>query len=639
MRRKLHKRSARFGSVSSINVRPLLAFLHDVIVAAVAWPVAFLLRFNLDIPQTYAWAPWKSLPWILPLQVSIFLYFGLYRGIWRYASLPDLRRLIVTVAAAGVAVPALLFLARIPDVPRAVLILNPLLLILFMGGSRLAYRAWKERRSRVFVTKEKKKVLVFGSGDTVSALLRELASGSEWRVTGILDENKHKHRREIHGVKVLGGFDQVGFWAEKLGTRHAIIAMPSESHKMRRRALEACEQAGIDVMTVPSFQDLVSGRVTVSQLRRVELEDLLGRDPVVLDLPGLQEWLKERTVLVSGAGGSIGSELCRQIATFNPKKLVLVDHSEFAIYQVEQEFQQRVPDMELVCAVGDVKSRARVRQIMAAHRPSVIFHAAAYKHVPLMEANNVWEAICNNVLGTYVVGECAIEFGVEKVVLISTDKAVNPTSVMGATKRMAELVCQCLQQRGGSRFINVRFGNVLGSTGSVVPKFRDQIARGGPVTVTHPDVRRYFMSIPEATQLVLQAGLMGRGGEIYVLDMGELIKIADLARTLIRLSGFNEQDIRIVYTGLRPGEKLYEELLATDENSTPTGHRKLRMAKTRTETREWLAGLVDWMMRDEALDDESAKRELARWIPEFRPSERPAEPGARTVLPFRRSDD
>jgi FlaA1/EpsC-like NDP-sugar epimerase len=402
-----------------------------------------------------------------------------------------------------------------------------------------------------------------------------------------------------------------------LNVQHAIIALPSTSHKVRRRAVESCADAGLTVMTVPSYQDLMSGKVTVSQIRAVELEDLLGRDPVTLDMSGLKEWIAGKVVLVTGAGGSIGSELCRQVAELKPSVLLLFEHSEFALYQIEQEFRDRFPGVQIVCAVGDVKSPVRVRQIMEMHRPSVVFHAAAYKHVPLMEEHNCWEAIRNNVLGTYMVATAAIENRVQKMVLISTDKAVNPTSVMGATKRLAEQLCQCLQQHGRTRFISVRFGNVLGSAGSVVPKFKAQIARGGPVTVTHPEVRRFFMSIPEATQLVLQAGLMGEGGEIFILDMGELVNISNLARDLIRLSGYHDDEIKIEYTGLRPGEKLYEELLVTGENSRPTEHPKLRMAISPAKTGDWLRDLTTWIAQEKPMDDDTAKRYLALWVPEF----------------------
>jgi FlaA1/EpsC-like NDP-sugar epimerase len=338
---------------------------------------------------------------------------------------------------------------------------------------------------------------------------------------------------------------------------------------------------------------------------------------VVLDSAGLKEWINGRVIMVTGAGGSIGSELCRQIARFAPKQLVFYELSEFALYNIEQEFRQSCPGIPIVCAIGDVKDAMRVRQVMGFHRPSVVFHAAAYKHVPLMETDNSWQAVSNNAFGTHVVAEAAAQNDVEKFVLISTDKAINPTSVMGATKRMAEMICQWLQQPSGTAFMMVRFGNVLGSTGSVIPKFREQIAAGGPVTVTHPEIRRYFMSIPEAAQLVLQAGLMGNGGEIFVLDMGEPVLIADLARDLIRLSGFTENDIKIVYSGLRPGEKLYEELLAADENSLPTPHPKLRIARARQENGLRLQGLIDLLRRPQVLTDAEVRNLLAQWIAEY----------------------
>jgi FlaA1/EpsC-like NDP-sugar epimerase len=404
-----------------------------------------------------------------------------------------------------------------------------------------------------------------------------------------------------------------------LNVTQAIIAMPEATHTARRRAVEFCNRAGLKVLTVPSFDDLVSGRVTVSQVRHVELDDLLGRDPVTLDAAGLRGWLAGRVVMVTGAGGSIGAELARQVARFAPKQLVLFELNEFALYAIEQEFAASNPRLSVVSAIGDVKDAARVGHIIGSHRPSVIFHAAAYKHVPLMEGENAWQAVLNNVAGTLVIARAAAAAGVEKFVYVSTDKAVKPTSVMGASKRLAEMVCQALQRAEGTRYIMVRFGNVLGSTGSVIPKFREQIAKGGPVTVTHPQVTRYFMSIPEAVQLVMQAGLMGKGGEIFVLDMGEPVKIADLARDLIRLSGFSEEDIRITYTGLRPGEKLYEEPLAGDESLLPTPHSKLKVARAHPENSDWLPHLESWLLAPGQVGDARVRADLAKWVADYSP--------------------
>jgi FlaA1/EpsC-like NDP-sugar epimerase len=403
-----------------------------------------------------------------------------------------------------------------------------------------------------------------------------------------------------------------------LGVKQAIIAMPEATHAQRRLAIETCVAAGLQVQTVPSFDDLLSGKVTVSQIRHVELDDLLGRDPVKLDTDGLRNWIADHVVLVTGAGGSIGSELCRQIARFQPRLLILFELNEFALYSIEQEFATTYPGLKMVYAIGNVKDAARVDEMMQRYHPSVVFHAAAYKHVPLMENENAWQAVLNNVQGTQTVAQAAVAHGVEKFILISTDKAVNPTNVMGASKRLAEMLCQAIQPPQGTRFIMVRFGNVLGSTGSVIPKFREQIAKGGPVTVTHAEITRYFMSIPEAVQLVLQAGLMGTGGEIFVLDMGEPVRIADLARDMIRLSGFTENEIRIVYTGLRPGEKLYEELLAADENTLPTPHPKLRIAKARPEDPLWATALTTWLASHPTIGDAAVRTALREWVPEYR---------------------
>jgi FlaA1/EpsC-like NDP-sugar epimerase len=490
---------------------------------------------------------------------------------------------------------------------------------MFMGGSRLAYRGWKERRFGALIEGQREPVVVLGATEAAAALIKDLVRSPQWEVMGVFDNDRATHGRQIHGATVHGAISDLPKLLPRLNARYAIIAMPEANHSMRRQTIEVARQSGLRVLTVPSFDDLMSGRVTVSQIRNVELDDLLGRDPVKLDTAGLREWLGNRVVLVSGAGGSIGSELCRQIARYRPQRIVLLESNEFALYTIEQEFARQFPGVAISAIIGDVKDAMRVEQVLITLRPTAVFHAAAYKHVPLMENNNTWQAVLNNVLGTRTLAEAAIRHGVEKFVLISTDKAVNPTNVMGATKRLAELVCQSLQAGTATQFIIVRFGNVLGSAGSVIPKFREQIAAGGPVTVTHPEITRFFMSIPEAVQLVLQAGLSSQGGEIVVLDMGEPVKIADLARDMIRLSGFDENDIRITYTGLRPGEKLFEEVLAADENSLPTPHPKLRIAKARPAPQDLPDQLAGWLTRPVLPDDATVREELMRWIPEYQP--------------------
>jgi FlaA1/EpsC-like NDP-sugar epimerase len=596
--------------------RTRLAIAHDAVSCVLAWLGAHWLRFNLDVPVYYLDLALSSLIWVVAIYMVLFQAFALYRGLWRYASLPDLQRILAAVLLGSFAVPTLLFMLHIP-IPRSVLILHPILILVLMCGSRIAYRAWKERRLESLIPRNREPVLVLGGAEAAVTLIKELARSAKWHVAGVLDDEQAHHGRRLHGVNVLGSLETLPLWASRLEVRHAIVAMPEASHRQRRRAVELCRDANVQALTVPSYDDLVSGRVTVTQIRHVELDDLLGRDPVTLDTAGLKSWLTDRVVMITGAGGSIGAELCRQIARYNPRRLVLFELSEHALYLIEQEFADTCPAIRIVCAIGDIRDRVRVAQVMREHRPSVVFHAAAYKHVPLMECENAWQAVLNNVLGTRIVAEAALAQGVEKFVLISTDKAVNPTNVMGATKRLAEMVCQALQKAGSTRFVLLRFGNVLGSNGSVIPKFRQQIARGGPVTVTDPEITRYFMSIPEAVQLVLQAGLMGAGGELFVLDMGEPVRIVDLAREMIRLSGFREDEIAIVYTGLRAGEKLYEELLAPDENTLPTPHPKLRIARARDADRSWLERLNAWLERGDLPHDQTVKRELATWVPEY----------------------
>lgn len=604
--------------------RNTLAIGHDALAATLAWCLAYLLRFNFELPDSFAMELQQSLLIVVPLQLLIFWRLDLYRGIWRYASTTDLRKIFMAAMLSAAMISLAFWMLRLDFViPRSVLIIDPLLLILMMGGSRFVYRLWREQRLYDDLRIGGEPVLVLGAGDAAASLAKDLVRNKDWHLVGFLDDDADKHGRMMNGVHILGGLDRLSEHAERLGVTQAIVAMPSSSHQQRKRAVQLCNEAGLKVLTVPSFDDLMSGKLAVSQLRAIELDDLLGRNPVVLDGAGLQNLLGDAVVMVTGAGGSIGSELCRQITRFSPRKLVLLDASEFAMYTIEQELKQTVSGLNLVCLVGDVRDAARVDEIMKEHRPAVLFHAAAYKHVPLMERHNAWQAIRNNVVGTWTVAKAARQNGVRKFVMISTDKAVNPTNVMGASKRLAEMVCQALQSEPefgeATSFVMVRFGNVLGSTGSVIPLFRTQISRGGPVTVTHPDITRYFMSIPEAAQLVLQAGLMGKGGEIFVLDMGEPVKIIDLAKDLIRLSGYTEDEIKIEFTGLRPGEKLYEELLADNEHTLTTPHPKLRIAKARQADAQWLEDLLEWTSATTKTDSE-VRTALKRWVPEYQPS-------------------
>ncbi|MCF8175748.1 MAG: polysaccharide biosynthesis protein [Burkholderiaceae bacterium] len=605
-----------------MNRRALTASIHDLCAATLAWVAAYVLRFNFDIPPDLVAAMWRNLLWILPLQAVIFHGFGLYRGIWRFASIPDLRRIVLAAGTVGLAIPALLLmLQRLSDVPRSVLVLHPLLLVLIMGGSRFLYRAWRDGHLISPRQFDAEPVIVMGAGAAGAMLLRDLASSKRWRVVGLLDDDPAKLRLQLQGVSVLGRLDDVERIAAAHQVQTVIVAMPSAPTPVRRHAVELVVSAGLKALTVPALVDVLSGRVTASEVRQVELEDLLGREQVLLDEAGLKDQLYGKSVLVTGAGGSIGSELCRQIIRFGPRKLVFLEQSELALYGIEQEFAGQ----PVSCVMGDVKDVARVNAVFAEHRPDVVFHAAAYKHVPLMESANAWQAVRNNVQGTLTVARAALASGSQEFVLISTDKAVNPTNVMGASKRLAEVVCQAVQaQNSATRFVMVRFGNVLGSSGSVIPRFRQQIAAGGPVTVTHPDIIRYFMLIPEAAQLVLQAGLIAcrqrTGGKIFVLDMGEPVKIVDLARNMIRLSGFTDDEIAIEFTGLRPGEKLYEELLADGESTLPTPHPKLRIANpVSAPDATWLADLEQWLEVPSRAEAE-VKQGLRVRVPEYRPS-------------------
>lgn len=604
-----------------------MAMLHDVIVASLVWYFAFLLRFNFAIPPNFIATIWQTLPAIIAIQFACFVLFGLYRGMWRFASIPDLKRIIRAVALSALIISFASLIAQ-PQIiiPRSVLILNPLLLVLIMGGSRFAYRAWKERRLFNPIVQQGKPVIVLGVEEAAISLIKELTKSNEWRVVALLDDNTLMHNREFMHIRVEGAIDALPEIAQKYDCEHCIIAMPSANHLARKHAVNIANSIQMEVLTLPAMSDLMSGKVSISQVRKVDVEDLLGRDVVNLDNAGLSSMITGNTVLVSGAAGSIGSELCRQVLAYQPKKLVCIDISEYALYLLQQEFTQRNTNTQLIYIVADVKNKTRMNHVLLTHQPKLVLHAAAYKHVPMMEDFNVSEALMNNAFGTYQFASACQTAQVDKFVLISTDKAVNPTNVMGASKRLAELVCQSLQPKKPAKnmpktqFITVRFGNVLGSSGSVIPKFREQIARGGPITITHPEITRYFMSIPEAAQLVLQAGTMGKGGEIFVLDMGEPVKIIDLAKDMIKLSGLHQEEIRIEFTGLRPGEKLYEELLADDENTLPTTHEKLRIAQARSVSTAWLDDLLHWLDKVQQMTEHQVKVQLKDWVEEYQPN-------------------
>ena len=591
-----------------------------------AWAGGFLLRFNFDIPANFFAVLGWGLLFLLPAHAVACRIAGLYRGIWMFASLPDLKRVLRAVGLSTAALLVFFALYRVENqvVPRSLLMLYPMLMILYMGGGRAAYRMWKEHRLYGGLIAQGKPVVIVGAGRGGAMLVRELERSADWRVVCLVDDDRSKWGRELSGHPVVGGIDGLADVLASEKALHVILAMPSAATETCRRATDIAVEAGAHVFTVPGLEDVMTGRVAISSIRPVEIEDLLGREPVWIDTQHVAAMVAGKTILVTGAGGSIGSELCRQLARFSPVQLVLYEQSEFALYTLEEWFAVHMPEVALVPLAGDVKDLARLDEVFAAYQPQVVFHAAAYKHVPLMEVGNAWQAVRNNVMGTLLVAETSNRFDAERFVLISTDKAVNPTNVMGATKRLAEMVCEALHRQGrGTQFGMVRFGNVLGSTGSVIPKFQEQIARGGPVTVTHPEITRYFMSIPEAAQLVLQAAAMGQGGEIFVLDMGEPVRIVDLARKMIRLCGYSDGEIRIEFTGLRPGEKLFEELLADAEQTGPTPHPKLRIARARAVDADFLLNLRPWLA-ETSQSDERVREVLTHWVPEYHPALNPS---------------
>ncbi len=601
--------------------RPTVAFIHDLLAIPIAWMGAYWLRFNFGpIPDYFFTHALSVLPLLVVVQGGMFWHFGLYRGVWRFSSMPDLIRILKAVIIGTSIAAVCMFLAtRMQGIPRSLFPLHALLLVASLSGPRLLYRWVRDRHDLAGPAAQT--ALIVGAGRAgemlVRDLLRDRANG--YRPAAFVDDDPTKQRRDIHGVRVLADCNAIPSLVAGLQIDAILIAIPSASARQMRRVVGLCEAAEVPFRTLPRLRDLVSGASTVTELRDVSIEDLLGREPVTLDWELIRQGVAGKTILVTGGGGSIGAELCRQLARLQPKHLVVFDQSEYNLYAIEQELRGLVPNLCLDVFLGDICDAVAMDQVVGRHQPQVVFHAAAYKHVPMLEPR-VREAVRNNVLGTQNAVSAAVRHQVEAFVLISSDKAVNPSSIMGTTKRAAEIVCQGIaHQHPRTRFLTVRFGNVLDSAGSVVPLFRRQIAAGGPVTVTHPEVKRYFMTIPEACQLILEAAAIGRGGEVFVLDMGEPISIRYLAEQMIVLAGKQVgQDIDLAYIGLRPGEKLAEELFHDQEGLSATGHDKILLVRHRREP-SW-ARITAWIAAVEAAceryDEGTLRALLGEFVPE-----------------------
>ncbi len=605
---------------------PLLVLLHDLAWVPAAVVLAFWGRFNFGvIPNDIFSGMLWMLAVMLPVQGAVFYFSGLYRGIWRFASLPDLIRILKAVGGGMVIGFVLLFvLQRLEGVPRPALVLYPLFLTIGLTLPRLLYRWWKDRA--LHLSMNRKRALIIGAGTAGEQLMRELLKSGPYDAVGFLDDADRRQGQEVHGVRVIGRLADLEKVVRSFAVDVVLLAIPTAPRQLVRQVSEQCRSMDVPCRILPSLAELADGSVAISQLREVSIEDVLGREAIALDNAAIGEFLRGKRILVSGAGGSIGSELCRQIAHASPEKLVMLEQSELNLYNIEQELRGNADadsniDSRYALVLGDVRDASRMQWLFEEFRPQIVFHAAAYKHVPLVEENPA-EGAKTNLLGTAQIADLAVQYGVEKMLLVSTDKAVNPANVMGATKRAAEIYCQNLDARSAdTAFITTRFGNVLGSTGSVVPKFRKQIAEGGPVTVTHPDMTRYFMTIPEAVILILQAGAMGSGGEIFVLDMGEPVKIVDLAEQMIRLSGLQPgEDIEIVYSGLRPGEKMYEELFYQAEKLQPTMHAKIMLARSQQVAWQEFVDQRDALALACAQRDlDEVHRLLRSMVPEYQP--------------------
>jgi FlaA1/EpsC-like NDP-sugar epimerase len=612
--------------------------MADAVMVAIALLGAYALRFDffsdpLFLKGRFGPQMLHSLGIVVPLKILIFGFFGLYRGMWRYTNLRDMRKLALAILVSSTfLVSYIVYSHHFVGFARSIYVIDALLTFALVGGVRIAVRVgfgYKLNKAGTIRAKNPpvrlRRTVVIGAGYSGERLFRELQvdANNPYQIVAYLDDDPRKAGRSVHGVRIFGGVDRLRQVIRKCDAELLLIAISNIDGNALRRIVEACERTGLPFKKVPNAQSIIDGKVSIKELRDVDFSDLLGRPPVKLDNSAIARYVEDRTVLVSGAGGSIGSELVRQLIRFRPRQLVLIDCCEENLFNIQMELNNVHGFGSVVAVVARVQDEAIMKKLFAKYRPATVFHAAAYKHVPLME-NNPWQAVDNNVVGSYTLMNCAHEAGVKRFVLVSTDKAVRPTNVMGATKRMTELVMHAIAEKSPTIFMAVRFGNVLGSSGSVVPIFRNQIARGGPVTVTHPEMTRYFMTIPEAAQLILQAGALGQGGEIFILKMGTPVKIADMARDLIRLSGKEpDSEIKIMYSGMRPGEKLYEELITEGEGIVETEHEKIMVLRAEdataySELRKSLPKSMDELGKVAASHDADAIKSLmGRFVPEY----------------------
>lgn len=602
----------------------LTQLMVDSALVLLAYTLAFLLRFDFHVPPLYLELFWQGLLIVALVKPLIFITMGFYRRLWRYASLRDAVTIFKVVTVASVCTWFLMtFFSFEILLPRSIVMMDWLILLFLTASSRLAPRLHNEQMNSS-CENSGRRTLIIGAGEAGRLLLTEIGRQPEpdYHVVGLVDDDEAKQGMYLSNVRVMGTQEDLQELVRRYRIEDLLIAVPSARGADLRRIIENCRKTGARARILPAFSDIISCKVSVSQIRDIELEDLLGREPVSLDKSCIKEYLQEKVVLVSGAAGSIGSEICRQIAAFRPKKLVLLDNAETPLFYVDRELADRHPDVSIIPVLGDVRISEKIDAVFAEHKPDVVFHAAAYKHVSMIECNPI-EAVSNNIRGTKVLADAAHMSGVASFVMISTDKAVNPSNIMGASKRVAEIYVQTLAMASTTKFSTVRFGNVLGSNGSVIPIFMDQIRKGGPVTVTDPNVIRYFMTIPEAAQLVLQAGCIGQGGEIFLLEMGDPVRILDLAEELVRLSGLSpHKDIDIVFTGLRPGEKLSEELLTAGEGIMETGHEKIRVAApVALDPEEVRNGLDQLLLLAGNNDVRGLVQALQRLVVEFTPSQ------------------